>query len=67
MRAFEVQGISCGHCVRSITQAVQALDPAAQVRVDIPSGRVEVDSERLDDRQVVDAMAAEGYPARPQG
>lgn len=67
MRVFEVQGISCGHCVRSITQAVQALDPAAQVRVDIPSGRVEVDSERLDDRQVVDAMAAEGYPALPQG
>lgn len=65
MQAFDVQGISCGHCVRSITQAVQALDPQAQVRVDIPSGRVEVDSQRLEATQVVAAIVAEGYGARP--
>jgi len=29
MQVFNVQGMSCGHCVKAITTAVQALDPAA--------------------------------------
>ena len=31
MQVFNVQGMSCGHCVKAITQAVQAKDPAASV------------------------------------
>ena len=29
MQVFKVQGMSCGHCVRAVTNAVQALDAAA--------------------------------------
>ncbi|PTT89539.1 copper resistance protein CopZ, partial [Pseudomonas sp. HMWF005] len=35
MQVFNVQGMSCGHCVNAITRAVQAKDPAASVRVDL--------------------------------
>ena len=35
MQVFNVQGMSCGHCVKAITQALQAKDPAASVRVDL--------------------------------
>ncbi|WAG78459.1 cation transporter [Metapseudomonas furukawaii] len=62
MQVFKVQGMSCGHCVRAVTQAVQALDPAAEVQVDLASGEVRVSS-RLADAQVLEAIREEGYAA----
>lgn len=41
---FQVQGMSCQHCVRAVEDAVQALDEQAQVKVDLPAGSVEIDS-----------------------
>lgn len=60
---FDVQGMHCGHCVRAITRAVQALDPAARVAIDLPGGAVEVDSAALDAERVAAAIVAEGYTA----
>ncbi|MOA58805.1 Copper chaperone CopZ [compost metagenome] len=62
MQVFKVQGMSCGHCVRAITQAVQALDQAAEVQVDLAAGEVRVAS-RLDEAQVLTAIRDEGYQA----
>ena len=39
---FQVDGMSCQHCVQSVTDAVQAIDPQAQVTVDLPTGHVDV-------------------------
>ena len=44
MQVFNVQGMSCGHCVKAVTQAVQAKDPAASVRVDLAAKEVGVES-----------------------
>ena len=44
MNAFEVKDMSCGHCVKAITQAVKALDHGAQVRIDLATHRVEIES-----------------------
>jgi len=60
MQVFKVQGMSCGHCVRAITQAVQARDRAAEVQVDLAAGEVRVAS-RLPVDEVIAAIAAEGY------
>lgn len=38
--------MSCGHCVRSVTAAVQSVDPQARVEVDLPAHRVRIASER---------------------
>lgn len=62
---FEVSGMTCGHCVRAVTEAVQGLDRAAQVAVDLGTGRVTVQGGAASPAQVVQALAAEGYPARP--
>lgn len=35
MLTLQIPTISCGHCARAITEAVQELDPAARVDVDI--------------------------------
>ncbi|GLZ89496.1 copper chaperone CopZ [Metapseudomonas resinovorans] len=62
MQVFKVQGMSCGHCVRAITQAVQARDQAAEVQVDLAAGEVRVAS-RLAEDQVLEAIREEGYQA----
>ncbi|MDH4554754.1 heavy-metal-associated domain-containing protein [Pseudomonas sp. BN417] len=62
MQVFKVQGMSCGHCIRAITQAVQARDQAADVQVDLAAGEVRVAS-RLAQEQVLEAIREEGYQA----
>jgi copper chaperone len=63
MQVFNVQGMSCGHCVRAITQALQAKDPAASVRVDLAAKEVGVES-ALTTEQVIAAITEEGYDAK---
>ena len=57
---FQVQGMTCGHCERAVTQAVQQVDPNAQVRIDRASGKVDVDS-TAPREALVAAIAEEGY------
>lgn len=63
MQVFNVTGMSCGHCERAVIQAIQALDPVAQVRVDLAAGTVRVDS-ALDEQAIRAAIEAEGYQVR---
>jgi copper chaperone len=63
MQVFNVQGMSCGHCVKAITQALQAKDPAASVRVDLAAKEVGVES-ALTTEQVIAAISEEGYEAK---
>ena len=44
MIEFEVQALSCGHCVRAVTEAVQEVDPSARVDVDLERKKVSVQS-----------------------
>jgi copper chaperone len=39
---FQVSGMSCGHCVSAVQNAVQTIDPKAQVTVDLETGHVDV-------------------------
>ena len=63
MQVFSVQGMSCGHCVKAITNAVQAKDPAANVRVDLAAKEVGVESS-LSPEQVIEVISEEGYPVK---
>ncbi|MDA7419141.1 cation transporter [Xenophilus arseniciresistens] len=57
---FQVQGMSCQHCVRAIEDALQTLDAQAAVRVDLSTGRVDVRSGQP--REALAAAIAEaGY------
>ena len=59
-QVFQVQGMSCGHCERAVTQAVKSVDPAAQVKVDLGTGKVEVQSAQPREA-IAQAIAGEGY------
>ncbi len=57
---FTVQGMTCGHCERSVTTAIKQLDPQAEVRIDRPQNRVEVDSSQSREK-IAAAIREEGY------
>jgi copper chaperone len=57
---FTVQGMTCGHCERSVTSAIQQLDPQAEVRIDRPQNRVEVNSDQAREK-IAEAIREEGY------
>lgn len=59
-QTFQVQGMSCGHCVGAVTQAVKSVDPQAEVKVDLASGKVEVQSQQ-DRGALARAIEEEGY------
>ena len=64
MIGLDVQGMSCNHCVMSVTKAVKALDAQAEVKVDLAAGRVEVDSAVLDRAKVAAAIEDAGYDVK---
>lgn len=61
---FNVQGMTCGHCEKAVTQAIQSVDPQATVAIDRPGGKVEVQTSQPR-RAIADAIAAEGYEVAP--
>ncbi|QOY96239.1 heavy metal translocating P-type ATPase [Massilia sp. UMI-21] len=61
MYQLTVEDMSCGHCVGRVTAAVQGVDPAAEVRIDLPTKRVSIDS-KAELAPIVAAIDAAGYP-----
>ena len=59
-QSFQVQGMSCGHCVNAVTQAVRSVDPQAEVKVDLATGEVQVVSQQ-DHAAIARAIEEEGY------
>nr|WP_225780267.1 cation transporter [Pseudomonas sp. Marseille-Q3773] len=62
MQVFNVQGMTCGHCVKAVTRAVQDQDAAAKVEVDLAARQVRVQS-KLAQEQILSAIREEGYQA----
>ena len=58
---FTIPAMSCGHCVKAITQALTQLDSAATVSVDLPAKKVTVQTSQPPEK-VAAALAEAGYP-----
>jgi copper chaperone len=65
MVTFEVQDMTCGHCVSSITKAVRAIDQGAQVTADLAKHRVRIEPIGSDRTQLSDAIREAGYTPVP--
>jgi copper chaperone len=57
---FQIPNMTCGHCVRAVTEAVHAADAAAQVTVNLPQHQVLVQTQVPRER-VVAQLAQAGY------
>ncbi|MBI0294704.1 heavy-metal-associated domain-containing protein [Streptomyces sp. PRKS01-29] len=58
---YTVTGMSCGHCVASITEEVTQVPGVRDVSVDLPRNEVTVRGTTVDDERVRAAIAEAGY------
>jgi len=61
MVTFEVNDMTCGHCVNAITKAVAFIDPGAKVQVDLASHRVQIEPTASTVAVLGDAIKTAGY------
>ena len=64
-RTYNVTGMTCDHCVRSVAEEVGDVAGVERVEVDLASGRLTVAGERFTDAAVRDAVAEAGYEVAP--
>lgn len=63
---INVNGMSCGHCVASVTDEVNKLDGVTDVDVDLTSGTVQITSDTpLDAAELRSAIDEAGYEVAP--
>ena len=61
---FTATGMTCQHCVASVTKEVSELPHVTAVTVDLPTGTVTIDSDApLQAEDVITAIDKAGYPA----
>jgi copper chaperone len=59
---YTVKGMTCEHCVRSVTEEVSEIDGVTKVSVDLPTGAVTVSSAKeLGADEVRAAVEEAGY------
>jgi copper chaperone len=57
---LKVAGMTCGHCVKAVTEAIHAKDPSAKVDVLLAEGLVRAET-TLTRAAVAAAVEEEGY------
>ncbi|MGC5050987.1 heavy-metal-associated domain-containing protein [Micromonospora sp. DT48] len=59
---YQVQGMTCGHCVSAVSTEIGAIEGVQDVQVDLAAGRVTVTSDQpLSDDAVRAAVDEAGY------
>ena len=63
---YTVEGMSCGHCARAVSEHVAALPGVTAVDVELEGGRLTVrGDDRVEDEAVAAAVLEAGYELRP--
>lgn len=65
MVRFKVDKMGGGGCAKSVTRAVQAIEPDARVEVDLGAKLVTVSGAASSAERIAQAIIAAGYPAEP--
>ena len=62
--SFTATGMTCQHCVASVTREVSELAHVTSVSIDLPSGTVTVESDSsIPQDEIIAAIDKAGYPA----
>ena len=61
MIVFQVNDMTCGHCVGTITKALKGADSDAKVQIDLSSRRVLVEPKMAGVAGLADAIKEAGY------
>lgn len=60
---FHLDDMTCGGCARTVTKAIQTIDPDANVVTDPPTRLVQVETS-VPEEQIVTALREAGFPPR---
>lgn len=63
---FKISGMSCGHCVASITKGLNDLEGITNVEVSLEKGEaiVQVDENKITPKQIITELDELGYDAK---
>jgi copper chaperone len=62
MLRFRIPNMTCGGCAKSVTKAVQSVDPGARVQTDPAAREMRVET-TADERALLAVLEEAGYPA----
>lgn len=65
MISFQVNDMTCGHCVSTITKALKGVDAKANVQFDLATHRVDIEPGDADASELRDAIQEAGYTPMP--
>lgn len=65
MLRFQIPNMTCGGCARSVTKALQSIDPHARIETDPPAREVRVES-TANEGAFLAVLREAGYPAEPR-
>jgi copper chaperone len=63
MTTLQIDGMTCQHCVRSVTKALQDVAGVDNVSVDLGAGRARIEG-AADPASLLRAVESEGYEAK---
>ena len=61
MIELQLPDMTCGHCVRTVTEVARRLDPGAQVQTDLATHTARFETQ-TDEHTLRKALEEEGYP-----
>lgn len=59
---LKIEGMACGGCAKSVTKAIQSVDPKARVETNLPDRTAKVETSAAQ-AAILRALAEAGYPA----
>lgn len=63
---MKIDGMTCDHCVRAVTEAITGVAGVTDASVDLDAGAASLTGEGVDLEAVVAAITEEGYEAAQQ-
>lgn len=60
---LKITGMTCDHCVKAVTNAVQDVEGVTAAKVSLATNSAVVEGDRLDLEKIVAAIKEEGYEA----
>ncbi|HBG50824.1 CopZ family metallochaperone [Candidatus Macondimonas diazotrophica] len=64
MVVLKIDGMTCGHCVKAVSSALEQIPGVRAVRVDLERGQAEIDGS-AELAQLIEAVREEGYDVQP--
>lgn len=62
---LQISGMSCGHCVSRVTNAIKQVAGVASEQVEIGSATVVYDPSKTSSAEIINAIVDSGYDAQP--